>query len=92
MKSETTGESTLRAEVLNISKHGFWLLIGDAEYFLSFNDFPWFKNAPVASVLHVELLNADHLYWPNLDVDLDVQSIKAPDRYPLVYKSTTASG
>jgi hypothetical protein len=26
----------------------------------------------------------DHLYWPDLDVDLAVESIRNPERFPLV--------
>jgi hypothetical protein len=72
--------------VTNISRHGFWLLIDNRELFLSYDEFPWFRNAPVASIFHVEFPHADHLYWPELDVDLAVASIEQPDRYPLMAK------
>jgi hypothetical protein len=32
----------------------------------------------------VELVSDRHLYWPDLDVDLDVESIFHPENYPLV--------
>lgn len=32
----------------------------------------------------VERPSADHLYWPELDVDLAVDSLDHPERYPLV--------
>jgi hypothetical protein len=73
-------------EVTNISKHGFWLLLDDKELFLPFEQFPWFKDAPVRSILNVELLHQRHLYWPDLDVDLTVESIEHPERFPLVSK------
>jgi hypothetical protein len=41
------GPTTSEAEVTNISQHGFWLLVGGRELFLPFDDFPWFKSAPV---------------------------------------------
>ena len=84
MKSEELGARTSRVEVANISKQGFWLLLGDRELFLSFKDFPWFENAPVAKILRVEWPHTDHLYWPGLDIDLSVESIEHPDRFPLV--------
>lgn len=54
MKSETLGASTLEVEVTHISQHGFWLLLAEKELLLSFNEFPWFKNAPVSAILNVE--------------------------------------
>ena len=86
MKSESLGESTLAAEVTNISRHGFWLLVGDEELFVPFNEFSWFRNAPVSAVLNVQLPRPGHLYWPDIDVDLAVDSIKHPEKYPLVSK------
>ena len=86
MKSETLGKSTSEAEVTQISRHGIWLLLKEKEYFLSFENFPWFKNAPVAAIHNVELLNEHHLYWPDLDVDLAVESIEHLERFPLAAK------
>lgn len=73
--------------VTNISKHGFWLYLGDRELFLSFETFPWFANAPVRAILEVERPQPHHLYWPTLDVDLAVESIEHPDRYPLASRA-----
>ena len=87
MKSETLGTSTLEVEVTQISKHGIWLLLQEKEYFLSFEDFPWFKDASVSAIQNVSLLNANHLYWPDLDIDLAVESIKEPNRFPLISHS-----
>ena len=84
MKSNVVGRSTSEAEILNISRHGFWLLVHDREYFLSFKDFPWFQHASISSILNVELPQPYHLYWPDLDVDLELESIESPERYPLV--------
>jgi hypothetical protein len=75
--------STSEVEVTQISLHGIWTLIEDKEYFLSFDDFPWFKDAPVSALHNVELLNKQHLYWPDLDVDLAVESIEHPERFPV---------
>ena len=86
MKSETLGTSTSEVEVTQISKHGIWLLLKETEHFLSFDNFPWFKEASVSAIHNVELLNEQHVYWPDLDVDLSVQSIKEPSLFPLVAK------
>ena len=84
MKSETLGTGTSEVEVTQISKHGIWLLLQDKEHFLSFENFPWFKDASVAAIQNVELLNDHHLYWADLDVDLAVESIVNTNRFPLV--------
>ncbi|MEL6820924.1 MAG: DUF2442 domain-containing protein [Calditrichota bacterium] len=85
MKSQLAGTSISKVEVLNISKHGFWLYVKGKEYFLAFEYFPWFKNASITSILNVEILHSVHLYWPDLDVDLEIDCLKHPEKYPLVY-------
>jgi hypothetical protein len=80
------GSATSAAEVTNISKHGFWMLIDGDELFLPFDEFPWFKQATVEAILRLERPSQGHLYWPVLDIDLAVDSIKHPERYPLTSK------
>ncbi len=84
MKSARRGGSILDVEVTNVSRHGFWLLIGEHERFVSFKVFPWFQEASIAELMNVRLPSSHHLYWPELDVDLAVDSLVHPDRYPLV--------
>lgn len=78
------GITTSEAEVTNVSKHGFWLLLGDEELLLPFDQFPWFKQATVEQLTTVEWPTPDHLYWPQLDVDLSVSSIRRPQDFPLI--------
>lgn len=75
--------STFPVEVTNISQHGFWVLVDDRELFLPFDEFPWFKAAAVRAIHNVERPQPEHLYWPDLDVDLTIDSIEHPERYPL---------
>lgn len=84
MKSKTLGNDISAVEVTHISKHGFWLLLDDKELFLPFEEFPWFKEAVVAAILNVEWPQPHRLYWPELDVDLSVESIEQPEKFPLV--------
>ncbi len=84
MKSEITGDATSRVEVLNVSPHGFWLLLDGREHFLDVENFPWFRRATLAQLFEVEVLHGDHLYWSQLDVDLDLDRIEHPERYPLI--------
>ncbi len=74
------------AEVTNVSPHGFWLLVAEHEHFVPFDSFPWFRHASIAELTNVKLPSAHHLYWPDLDVDIAVDSIEHPERYPLVSK------
>ena len=87
MKSAQRGRNTSAVEVTNISPQGFWLLIGEQERFVSFQEFPWFREATIAALTRVELPSAHHLYWPELDIDLAVESLDHPERYPLVSRA-----
>ncbi len=78
------GESTSAVEVANVSPHGFWLLVGEHEHFLSFKDFPWFRDATIAELTNVRLPSPHHLHWPSLDIDLAVDALDHPEKYPLV--------
>ncbi|MEJ1364025.1 MAG: DUF2442 domain-containing protein [Candidatus Sedimenticola sp. (ex Thyasira tokunagai)] len=87
MSSLAHGNNTLAVEVTNISSHGIWLLSYNNELFLSYDDFPWFKDQPVKSIINVEEQSPNHFYWPDIDIDLTVEMIEHPDRFPLKAKS-----
>lgn len=82
-RSGQPGPATSEVEVTNISRHGFWLYLAGRELFVSFEDFPWFAEAPVSKITLVEWPGPDHLYWPALDVDLSIRSIEHPEEFPL---------
>lgn len=84
MRSEKPGKRTSSVEVTNVSPHGFWLLLDGREKFIAFELFPWFREAAIGDLVHVERPRAGHLSWPALDVDLAVESIEHPGRFPLV--------
>lgn len=86
MKSEPLGNNTSAIEVTNISPHGFWLLWGGQEYFLAFEHFPWFRDATIGAISHIEQQGTENLHWPDLDVDLSLEIIKNPDQFSLVSK------
>lgn len=73
-------------EISNISAHGIWLFAHDKELFMSYENFPWFKDQPVKFILNVEEPSPGHFYWPELDVDLTEQIIEHPERFPLKSK------
>ncbi|MBE0550121.1 MAG: DUF2442 domain-containing protein [Rubrivivax sp.] len=78
------GSATLEAEVTQVSRHGFWLLLGDEELNVPFAQFPWFKQATIEQLSDVQRPTVNHLYWPQLDVDLAVESLRDPAAFPLV--------
>ena len=89
MKSAPLGKNTSGVEVLNVSPHGFWLLVGIEELFVPFDQFPWFRDATIHQISEVQLPSPNHLYWPTLDVDLAVESIRHPEKFPLVSRAAT---
>jgi len=84
MISKKHGKSTSKAEVLGVSSNGLWILVLDKEYFLPYKDFPWFKKANVEEVFNLILLKKKYLQWPELDVDLELNSLENLEQYPLI--------
>jgi hypothetical protein len=84
--SQPLGKPTLAVEITNISSHGIWLIVRDRELFISYEKFPWFKDAPIGKILNVEEPTPGHFYWPELEVDLGIESIEHPERFPLKSK------
>ncbi|MCE2970408.1 MAG: DUF2442 domain-containing protein [Burkholderiales bacterium] len=77
------GTATSQPEVTHVSKRGFWLLLDDEELLVPFAEFPWFRQASIEQLTDVHWPSADHLYWPQLDIDLSVASIRNPAAFPL---------
>ncbi|MCC5850979.1 MAG: DUF2442 domain-containing protein [Verrucomicrobia bacterium] len=92
MKYSNIGTSASVSEVTDISPFGIWLLHLGKEYFLSYEEFPWFQDAPVGKVFSVVGESEDHVRWPELDVDLSLSSIQDPGAFPLVYEPSADYG
>ncbi len=88
MRSIKRGKN-ISASIENITPSGIWLFAGDKEYFLSYENYPWFKDQPLRAVQSVQLLHGHHLYWPELDIDLEIDVFEHPDQYPLKSKVRT---
>lgn len=86
MKSSASGARISKAEVQGVLKDGVWMLIQNREYFLAFAEHPWLRTASLSALQRVKLLHGHHLYWPDLDVDLDIESLEHPERYPLIFR------
>ncbi len=86
------GVAISEVEVSVASSKGFWLLLKNEELFVPYSEFPWFKQATIEAITTVEWPAPNHLYWPILDVDLAVDSIRNPGQFPLVAKPLKSMG
>lgn len=84
MRSKKLGKNISKIEI-HASPFGMWLLVHNVEYFLAYKDYPWFQEAKISDIYNVRLLHETHLHWPTLDVDLDLDTVKDPEKYPLIY-------
>jgi len=84
MKSALRGKITSDVEVTNVTPTGFWLILDERELFIAYDKFPWFQDATVREIASVQRPSPGHLYWPGLDIDLAVESIDNPERFPLI--------
>jgi glycerophosphoryl diester phosphodiesterase len=81
------GTVTSPIEVVQLTPHGVWIAYHDDEFFLDHDLFPWFTNATAKEVFNVQELSTGHFYWPDIDIDLDLERIQHPERFPLVAKN-----
>ncbi len=83
MSLKRPGTGALDSEVTNIAAAGFWLLVGDAKYFVPFSDYPSFRKAPVDQIFALKRIGPRQFYWPELDVDTELDALEHPERFPL---------
>ena len=83
LKSNTN--STL-ADVLMINDRGIMISVLGQDYFLSYNRVPWMRDATINEVLDIRMSGKNAIEWPKLDVDLEIESLRHPERYPLLIK------
>jgi hypothetical protein len=76
----------ISVSIENITPFGIWMFVKGKEYFLKYSDYPYFKNQTIKSIQNVKLLHGFHLRWPDLDVDLEIDNLKYPEKYPLKSK------
>ena len=75
-----------QVSVLMINDKGIMLSVKGNDYFISYNRIPWMKNACISDALDVQMSGRNAIEWPKLDVDLEIESLKHPERYPLIMK------
>ena len=54
MSSSTLGIPASEVEVTHVSSHGICLLADGREHFLAYDDFPWFRDAPIGKVMNIK--------------------------------------
>jgi hypothetical protein len=86
MKSLKNGKN-ISVSVENITAFGIWILVKGKEYFLNYKNYPHLKNQPINLVQNVKFLHGFHLHWPELDVDLEIDNLENPEKYPLKSKT-----
>jgi hypothetical protein len=86
MTLKTRGKSTSGSEVTNIGKNGFWILHADKEYYISFDDYPAFRNATVKEIYSMKVAGRRQLHWKALDCDIEIDALEKPEDYPLIYR------
>ena len=76
--------NAISASVLMINNQGVMISVEGNDYFLSYNRVPWMKDATVRNILNIKMSGKNAVEWPDLDIDLEIDSLKHPERYPLV--------
>jgi hypothetical protein len=81
--SSPLGGSTSPIEVANISSGGVWRFPHGEAFFMPCCDFPWFKDVSVGVIINLEAPVPRHLNWPDLDADLENETLRRPETFPL---------
>ncbi len=82
MKTVNLDEDNSKKE----TKHSFWIFYKDKEYQIPFDVFPWFKHCTIENLFNYNVDEYGNFHWPDLDVDLNIDIIENPHKYPLVSK------
>ena len=86
-KSNTNNTSV---SVLMINNQGIMISVCGQDFFLSYNRIPWMREASINDVLNVQMCGNEAVEWPALDIDLELDSLRHPERYPLLIKRSPA--
>ena len=69
-----------------INEKGVMISVMGQDFFLSYNRVPWMRDATINEVLDVRMNGKNAIEWPKLEVDLEVESLRHPERYPLLIR------
>ena len=75
----------MSSQITNIERAGFWLLVENEELFVPFDRYPDFRHATVEEIYNFKHVDED-FHWPDLDIDIDLEALRHPERFPLIYR------
>lgn len=73
-------------KVLSITNDGVFITAFGKDYFLSFNRLPWFRDAKISDIMNVRNIGTMGIRWDSIDVDLELDSLNHPEKYPHIVK------
>jgi hypothetical protein len=73
------------SRITSIESNGFWILTSIGEFFVSFERYPAFGQATVSQIFNFRESFGD-FHWDALDIDIELDALKSPERYPLVFQ------
>jgi hypothetical protein len=68
-----------------VGRDGFWLISQDREFFVPFCNYPVFLQATIEQIYHMEEIAPGQLHWGLIDVDIELDALENPERYPLKF-------
>ena len=71
-------------KVLAIFPAGIYIEVYGHDYFLPYSSNPWFEEAKISDIFNIEPVGHSGVRWDALDVDLAIESLKHPEKYPLI--------
>ena len=74
-----------KASVSGITRFGIWILVNGFEYYLNYTEYPWFKKATVDQISNLKFKHNHHLSWPDINVEIELESLIHKEKYPLIY-------
>ena len=78
-------DAQTKSQITSVEKDGFWLLTDEGELFVSFEQYPAFKKATIKQIFGFRERFGD-FHWDELDIDIELDALKFPERYPLKFK------
>jgi hypothetical protein len=82
--NKNTGNTSVK--VISINSDGINITVSGKDYFISYNRVPWFRNAKESDIMNVTMFGRMGIRWEDLDVDLEIDSLEHPEKYPHVIK------